>query len=114
MLRRAYSFFLASGYDDIRLPDGTFDADGRRVAALLVGVVLGVRGAEASAGRVLWFFDSSRRCSWRAALNGGLNYQVQLVEDAVGELVREGAKDVFAHAPAEGGMDRLEMVLCRS
>lgn len=110
--RRAYAFYLASGYRDLRKPEGLLAAPAQRVVALLLGIALGVDGAAEALAPLLPHLQPGQDGYWKTLVDGALGYRIQLVEDGLGAIIRESAKDICVHAPFEGGLDRLEMVLC--
>lgn len=109
--RRAYHDYLAYGYSDLRDGDGAFQLSERRVIALLAAVMLDLDGAEDALGKLLPHMKRSAPKEWRILVDGVMDSNIRAVEDELGQIVRDGSKDVCTHVPEEVGSIQLERLL---
>lgn len=111
LLKMSYWHYLSSGARDLRDSDGSFSPDSQLVLALLLGAVLQIEPAADCLRQLAPELQKGSGSAWRVMLNGALRSRVQTVEEELGTLVKEGAKDVYTHAPRDGGFERLEWAL---
>lgn len=111
LLQASYWRYLASGACDLRDETGRFTYDAQLVLTLLLGTALDIDPAVDCLRSIVPLLRGEADGSWNAIVNGGLRSKIQMVEEQLGMLVKEGAKDVYTHAPHDGGFERLEWAL---
>ena len=111
ILQASYWRYLASGSCDLRDETGRFSRDAQQVLTLLIGAALDIDPAVDCLRSIAPMLRGEADGSWSVMVNGGLRSKIQMVEEQLGELVKEGAKDVYTHAPHDGGFERLEWAL---
>ena len=111
LLKATYWRYLSSGAQDLRDSEGVFSRDAQLVLALLLGAALSIEPATECLRQLSPALHGEPAGSWRVMVNGALRSKIQMVEEELGTLVKEGAKDVYTHVPSEGGFERLEWAL---
>lgn len=111
LIKASYCRYLASGACDLRDGCGRFSSDAQLVLVLLLGSVLDIDPATECLHLLMPSLHEKSQNAWRVLVNGALRSKIQAVEEELGMLVKEGAKDVYTHAPEEGGYERLEWAL---
>lgn len=109
--RRAYHDYLAYGFLDLRDAEGAFSLSERRFVSLLTAVMLDLDGAVDALGKLLPYMRQTGASEWRVLLDGAMDSNVRAVEDELGQLVKDGSKDVCTHVPEEVGCVQLERIL---
>lgn len=109
--RRAYHDYLAYGFSDLRDANGSFQLSERRFIALLTAVMLDLDGAESALGKLLPHMRDSEPKEWRVLVDGVMDSNIRAVEDELGQIVKDGSKDVCVHVPEEVGSIQLERLL---
>ena len=103
--------YLTAGCPSLRSEDGSFSRDAQLVVAVLLGVALGLDYAEQCVRGLSKPLLEGNVSEWRVLANGPLRAKIQMVQEELGMLVKEGAKDVYTHVPEDLGYERLEQAL---
>lgn len=112
ILRQAKHSYLMSGSVDLRDADGGYSPEAQSILALLVSTVLGIDDARQLVAILRPSLEPNRPASmWKTAVNGHLRSRIQAVEEELGHIVKEDARDVWLNRPHEGGYERLERAL---
>lgn len=112
LLAQAYALYLAAGYEHLETADPELSPETRSLLVLLLGVALETDDAAETFAVVLSNLQREVPASWVPLVMGPLGSRIQSVEDRIGILIKEGAKDVYTHAFQKGGMEELERILC--
>lgn len=109
--RLAYHDYLAYGFIDLRDSDGTFRLSERRFVSVLVAVMLDLNGAGDALAKLLPHMRDSQSSAWRLLVDGAMDSTIRVIEDELGQIVKNGSKDVCVHVPEEVGHVQLERLL---
>lgn len=111
LFKKTQHQFLTAGCPTLKSADGTFSRDAQLIVAVLLGTALGIDHAEECVRALAGPLMEGDAATWRVAANGPLRAKIQMVQEELGMLVKEGAKDVYTHAPEDFGYERLEQAL---
>ena len=111
LLLRAYSLYLSAGYMQLQKIGQKPSLESNLVFATLLGAALDIDDANEIIGVLLPNMREGSQSAWHALVLGALKRRIQSVENEIGLLIKEGAKDVYTHAPENGGMEKLERTL---
>lgn len=112
LLAQAYALYLATGYTRLDVDHCESSPASRAVLALLMGIALGVNGASDAFRALRSSLQGGSGATWESLVMGALRLRIQAIENEIGVLIREDAKDVYTHAPEQGSMEELERALC--
>lgn len=110
-LKKIRFYLVASGYPDIMDEGKTCDLSTNRLVTLLLAAAFQIDDAVDVLAIILPKLKDASASQWRTMISGILNYRIQYIEDAVGEVMREGAKDVCLYASYDAGVEKFEEIL---
>ena len=114
LLMKAYALYLSAGYMQLKKDGEKTPYESNLVLAMLLGAALDIDGANEIMGILLPNMKGEAKSAWTGLVLGALKGRIQSIENEIGLLIKEGAKDVYTHAPETGGMEKLERTLAIS